>query len=365
MNSNLIHMYFSAKENRTTLGIALDSQYSLMFKGRNDGEYQGGKVIQEYVSYTYQNQTVIGKEIEDKCYIEENKHRPMQCRFYFFTGKLSRSYIGLSSVIALPFTFIDYSHSIIHLLKANRYINRLAFSLIRSLHSTRLNFGGMPDDDKVNKTESYCNVIGKGSRWDCYINGVIVQSDDRSFQFTTDNDTNYAYFNLINDYTYVPHSFFEKLIKVIFAEDIADKSCIISDSDTKTYLFCLGNHLHHFSIITLLIGHYSYSLSYNHFWQCDEGVCLLTLYENSISNDWVLGTNILDNYDLLFNYDNGTIHIFAAKGIKLIESINTKLSISFRLTLLITNAIVIVFGLTMVSYIKLYHQSRLIYVNML
>lgn len=127
-------------------------------------------------------------------------------------------YFGVRNSLAMAYSFSEDNYSLVHLLKKNGNIDKLAFSIVRDKTDKYIYFGGIPEESIINLYESNLKVLGRTNYWDCLLFEVILINDTINiYQMNDDDNSSYTYFE--------PKSFLNKLYSTYLKEVLDSSLC--------------------------------------------------------------------------------------------------------------------------------------------
>ena len=197
--------------------------------------------------------------------------------------------------------FLDEG-SLIKLLKDNNIIDTFQFSIYNTGPFGNIIFGSLDNKSIALKKRGECEVEKKS--WGCYMRQLEVKN------ITIFSKKIYALFNTNSSMIYVPKQVFEKIGEIVFKEYIEKKHCTYTETYTNDSFYrCYCNNLNDFPNFFFYIGDYVYTLKfYNLFWEYD-GFCtfLIEKNKNNDSDEIIIGTSFVSNFDSIFNYAKKTV----------------------------------------------------------
>lgn len=317
---NKITVYAGNPANRFYLPIELNSKFS-WFLEKEGSPYYSHTIKNEELNREihYKNSTFVGRKIDDSIYFKgQEASKAVNLVFYVIT-KYYWYWKGNIGAFALPFKFVNDKYSIVHQYKKHNLIDSLSFSIVRnSLTVDYLYLGGIPMDHIKNLTHSYCDVIGNNGHWECLFNGAkfshrMTNASD-FYSSSSIKKNNYAHFDLIEPYIYVPNDFFDFLIDKIFNKYIEDDLSGVGSFKGKRQIICYSYY--ETGNITFFIGVYSYTYQISKFVQTYDEYCEINIIENPYGNYWIFGTRFIDDFNIHFDYDNRKINFYSDKNVK-------------------------------------------------
>lgn len=271
------------------------------------------KIIQRDVKFFYFDLNIIGKLVEDNFNL--NKNDKVVTFQYLLISTQYFQYLKDNGALGMSFKYNNTKDSFIHQYLSKGYIDQLSFGFFRNTIIGKKYFflGSMPHNGTENKTHSYCDVIGRDSRWDCIISNAYIKYNYTNYPFEMEDNV-YVYFDSVNESILFPTTFYDFLIQVYFLEAIEKGLCLIKEYNKKQ-LLCWELFDFTESEIVLTIGKFNYTLNINNYWDCVDDFCVFLILENSQNDDYVLGKMFFQTYNLLFNYESKQVHIYSSKGV--------------------------------------------------
>ena len=222
--------------------------------------------------------------------------------FYFHYLNIDKPE-GTFDSLALPYTFKDKKMSLIHQLYKNGSLSKKQFSFVPIDQDVGyIYLGYLPKEilDKNNfKQIASCKADPNYNTWGCNLEKVYI--DTNIYE-----SNQYAYFNTISKYTFVPHSFMS-FFSETFMREYLNKNICQYDSASDTYQ-CNFNNLTQFPKVVIMLGGQCIELSKDVLF---DSQCKLTLKTNPMNMNWIFGTDFIEKHITTFNYDKGTIEIYS------------------------------------------------------
>lgn len=348
----------SIANGKLTFMITLDlnTQYNLIFINPSfQYPFRSSRVINDTIEKVIKNELRKGIEIEDTFkFNSKNENDLGSIHFYYFNSDSS----SISGVLAMTFIFNDQSQSIIHQLKQNGIIDKLAFALTRNGNSGHLYLGGIIQKETINLKHTYCNVKGIDGHWDCLLRKVTLQSNITMIQY--DNQDHYAYFSSSLDFIFAPMNFFNLLVNY-YNSSLLLNNCYMS-SRMYTTLFCENNPVLFIGNITFTIEDYNYAIDARKLWKCFNLYCSLLIVGNKLNNGWILGPAFFTQINILFDYEDKKIHFYSDKNIVTHFSLEATPSLchSYLKQLTIVNILIICIGIIIEFKTMLITKSKIV-----
>ena len=213
---------------------------------------------------------------------------------------------GTFDSLALPYTFKDTKMSLIHQLYKNGSLSKKQFSFVPIDQDVGyIYLGYLPKEvlDKNNfKQIASCKVDSHYNTWGCNIERVYIDTN----VYESDQ---YAYFNTVSKYTFVPRSFMSFFSETFMREYLTKNICQY-DPSSDTYQ-CNCEQLTQFPKVVIILGRQSIELSKEVLFTNINSQCKLTLKTNPMNMNWIFGTDFIEKHITTFNYDKGTIEIYS------------------------------------------------------
>lgn len=286
----------------------LNEQSWLLFINIKDYKFNNTLIVNNNVEFINNDALYHGKTIIDSFEVLDGYQIPFQFSIVTQDQIPTSDHKG---AIGQPFSFVNTDHSLIHKFKQDGFIDHLSFTIT---DINRLYLGGTPDEDKVDRYYSYCNVLGINSTWNCNITGVIMNNGTKEYHYFM--TPNVVTFTTDRNKNYVPASFFRFLVSEFFKEGIEKTHFRLSTFRNKTEIFSIDNRQTH-GLITFIIDGYSYAIDLDSFFDCYEFGCNFNLFENPNGDYWVIGHDFYGCYHTVFDYDKKQIQFYSTKGVNI------------------------------------------------
>ena len=247
---------------------------------------------------------VYDSQIKKESLRVKKKHFNLD-NFYFHYLDIERPE-GTFDSLALPYIFKDTKMSLVHQLYKNGSLSKKQFSFVPIDQDVGyIYLGDLPKEilKKNNfKQIASCKVDPHHNTWGCNVEKVYIDTN----VYESDQ---YAHFNTISKYTFVPHSFMSFFSETFMREYLNNNVCQY-DSSSDTYQ-CNCDELKQFPKVVIVLGGQSIKLSKDVLFICIGSQCKLTLKTNPMNMNWIFGTDFIEKHITTFNYDKGTIEIYS------------------------------------------------------
>lgn len=305
INPSLVSTHFGYPSQQLYLPVDIKAQFTWVTPRRYEyRESLTGKILSDFIEIKINDDRFYGNEYEDVIHLGDDIAFSVPNFNLLLVSEFSNGDGHVKSALGFAFRFQDEKYSLIHQLKKQGQINSLSFSFVRDLSKRDGYFfvGGVPPE--IEKTPSTsCKVHGMNNYWDCVMNKVKIGEHEYI-------NYDYSYFDTSLKMIYAPPRFME-FFNTIFLEDaLKNDQCQIKKYTWTVKYGCSSEYLTKFPKITFYLDDKPYVLSGKSMFNCDWDICDLYIIENKRSNDWIFGTLFLENYHLLFDYENQQIHFY-------------------------------------------------------
>lgn len=244
---------------------------------------------------------------------------------------------------AFAFKISNKDTSFLHLMKKNNLIDNLQFAFITSRNFILL--GGIPDYYIDKKHASLCHVTDNPSRveWGFELSEVILNNS------TNDNpqsnihykNNKYAFFSTKTNKIYAPMDFMIIFKETLLKTHISNNDCRGKQNMT---FWCTVNVVNLMPNITFILDNVIYSFSMKYFFGCFTDYCELFII-GSPSEDWEFGTSFMENFLMLFDYDNKQILLYSDDQKPIVNTLPIICSQKIILTVILVLIIILSIGL--------------------
>ena len=223
--------------------------------------------------------------------------------------------------ISFAYKFIDNSYSIIHNLKSNGVIDRLAFSFNPSMKDRgSLIFGATLKEISTKNQIFKCKVEQHYTTWGCQMNKIILKNEEQNFEYKVDR---YTEFMMNKNKMIVPCKFMD------FVKDVMKRKteCVyhIKEGSHKQYMQCdAKNNMYDYMIMKFEIEGQRFSINLNELFLCTEDKCnsQFKCVTDSTENKFTLSRVVLNHYKSLFSYEDSTVTLIPSSKESFIEKIS-------------------------------------------
>ena len=171
--------------------------------------------------------------------------------FMFYLIEKSNNITDIGA-IGLAYKFRDTKCSLIHQLKEQHFIDKLAFGFSPELTEEdegEIYLGGIPEPIKNQKEYASLSVKDNDKYWACNLQYVYFNNTIQNGIIIND----FTYFQSNSQYIQVPNAFFQILLKVIFVNYLENNVCILVEKNNKKQLICNCSELKDFPNISFVI----------------------------------------------------------------------------------------------------------------
>ena len=254
--------------------------------------------------------------------------------------------------------------SLVHILKKQKLINKLIYSIFPNNPYEGNFYFGTPPTVPNKYYEGKCNIIH--NKWACFILSGKINDN---FIYNTSLNANITLFQLKEKFVYVPKGFLEFIVRSLNTFNVRNKRCEVTSNARKEYyyIYCddpilIGNHT-----ISFLIGEYEFTFPLSTYFSISSNSAMsnimyhkrkcLEMTNNTKQECWIFGSDFILKYVSTFDYENNVIKFISNDKLFAIRRvINTN---EMRLQkLLIMNVISVNIGIQCIFVIMLFYIKK-------
>lgn len=211
------------------------------------------------------------------------------------------------------FKFEDYKYSLVHQLKEQNMITHLSYGLLpKKTNKGSFYFGGIPDDLERNYFVYKCKVTPNYITWGCSLTIITfndLNSTSNINSFPDYFNRHYSYFQTGIRRTKAPGDFIEFITSTILKSLIESKKCIY-----ETEIVCAVGCIQSIPKFNFVFERkLALTFDWNTLFDCAGIYCSFTIDKNDEGDEWVLGTNFIRKYGMLFDYEDESIRFYLQK----------------------------------------------------
>lgn len=207
--------------------------------------------------------------------------------------------------------FENPNFSILHLLKQNNYINKIALTLgpvYDEAEEGTLYFGEVPDVLVNKRFNSSCKINLNSKFWECYIQYAYINNS--SWHGYTINK--FSIFETKFQKIYVPLKFFKWLEKNAFHDAIKKNACQTIESGGQKSIECSCKEIGLVQPISFVIDDYIFKFSGfglfdNIFYHKCTSFFVAKLDSQENEDEFIIGSGFIKKFHTTFDYDEGRI----------------------------------------------------------
>lgn len=337
---NKINLISCLGNHQFKVTIDLASNYTLLYPSQS--YIKTLTILDPNVTYVENSKSFPCQLAEDSFYFQNNRDKVISKLLFLLPIDMSSPPKPNShGHLSLNYRNANESYSLLHQLKHEGLIDSLSFSIVER---NDIYFGGIPLEREQNRTKSSCAINPDLNGWSCQLYYVSISTKKKSINATYDNDVNLAYvtFTTDNYKNYAPKAFYNNILNVLYKTEIENNhfKLVNSDLNKQMYYFNRGEKI--VGNVTFVIGDYSYVIPSKDFWLCDEDYCDFTVTENPAGDYWILGSDFLKHYDVLFDYERKLVQLYSDEGVTRVRSDTNAKKINRAIVMIKFNLIIIV-----------------------
>lgn len=313
--SNFYDIPIYINSNKKKLAIPdLNSSYTLIYDDLKKSEIDISSFTTNSEEIIYRNKLINISTFQKEFTIEASKNITISLTYYYTLDYLST----IHSILGFGYSFDNDSYSIIHQLLYKGLITSASFAFSPKYETPFLFLGGIPSIYTANRNYSYINIIGNSNKWDFYIDAFSIKNETKESKYKIKR---YAYFVSLESFIFAPSDLFEQLVSFYLSDFSLKGHCHILDKISNRYILCSIHPKIRMGNLTFLINGYEYSFTAENFWSCGEEYCIFSIKENIEENQWVIGSDFVGMFSMLFDYENKRVNIYS-KRIQVIKVSN-------------------------------------------
>ena len=282
------------------------TQYKYIPKDSQTSNYLGSSFFQD------SENTFELDEYEDIFQLFRSEKSISKYSFYMLKDKNkdNEKLVFYKYGLSLAFKFKNENFSVIHYLKKNKLIDRLAYSFIPNARDRGSFVLGRRNHELTNKNlpkslKFICEIEPSYVTWGCIMNSVSFLSNDIKAEYKVNS---YVMFKMNKNKMIFPIKFMEFILDILKK----DNSCLLYSKNNyaKQYIRCKTNFENFEKLtITFKFDNYQISLNMTHFFTCAQSLCesLFKSIVNDNQSKWVFGRNFLSNFIATFDYEDPSV----------------------------------------------------------
>ena len=251
--------------------------------------------------------------------------------------------------------------SFVHILKKQKLINKLIYSIFPNNPYEGNFYFGTPPTVPNKSTEGKCNIIN--DKWAC---SILSGKISDNFIYNTSSNANITLFQIKEKFVYVPKGFLEFIVRSLNTFNIRNKRCEVTSNARKEYyyIYCddpllIGNHS-----ISFLIGEYEFTCPLSTYFSISSNSAMsnimyhkrkcLEMTNNTKQECWIFGSDFILKYVSSFDYENNVITFISKDKLFPIKRIINTNEMSLQ-QMLIMNVIYVNIGIQCIVIIMLFY----------